>query len=157
MIVIGRIVLKRRNSMNTAGGSSSESTTTVEAITKLQTTDTVITTTSITDECTEHTSDDMDMDLSTPISIPSISSRNNVRILLITFMCVCMCAFNFCSVFQHLYNTYTPSSYGNLEPSSISYALVTPNLYSNDQALHGGMIRPQNLYNHSIPPNLSMC
>lgn len=71
---------------------------------------------------------------------------------------------------QHLYNTYTPSSYGNLEPSSISYALVTPDLYNGNQtmALHSTMMRPNAtipsnqpsvaaaaaLYNHTLPHNL---
>lgn len=73
---------------------------------------------------------------------------------------------------QHLYNTYTPSTYGNLEPSSISYALVAPDLYNGNQtmALHSAMMRPtaiQNnqssmtpaatgLYNHTLPHNLRM-
>lgn len=57
--------------------------------------------------------------------------------------------------FQQLYNTYTPSSYGNLEPTSISYALVTPNCYGSNQAIHGGVVRPgSNTYN-GPPPNLS--
>lgn len=72
---------------------------------------------------------------------------------------------------QHLYSTYTPSTYGNLEPSSISYALVTPDLYNGNQtmALHSTMMRPTTmqtnqpstanatgLYNHTLPHNLRM-
>lgn len=71
---------------------------------------------------------------------------------------------------QHLYNTYTPSSYGNLEPSSISYALVTPDLYNGNQTmtLHSTMMRPPpnqpstvntaaaGLYANTLPHNLRM-
>lgn len=60
---------------------------------------------------------------------------------------------------QHLYNTYTPSSYGNLEPSSIS---PKANLFnSNHHApIHDNIVRASILHNHPIQrpqPNLSMC
>lgn len=66
---------------------------------------------------------------------------------------------------QHLYS-YAPSSYGNIEPNSISYALVTPDIYNANQtmALHSAMIRPASmqssqqstgLYNHTMPTNIS--
>ncbi|XP_031633868.1 uncharacterized protein LOC116347430 [Contarinia nasturtii] len=178
MYVFGRIILHKRNAsaMNSGAVSVSELSTTVDAMTKLQSSDTIVVTTMTTtdndttatttkntnntnikstgiainntnDECTDNTSD---IDLKTPMSIPSISSRNNQ---------------------QHLYNTYTPSSYGNLEPSSISYALVTPDLYNGNQtmALHSTMMRPPSnqlstsnvnaatatgIYNHTLPHNL---
>ncbi|XP_055301870.1 uncharacterized protein LOC129568237 [Sitodiplosis mosellana] len=162
MIVFGRIILHKRSAstMNSGAASVSELSTTVDAMTKLQSSDTIVVTTmnndndtnitktgtninNSTDKRTENTSD---IDLTTPISIPSISNRNNQ---------------------QHLYNTYTPSSYGNLEPSSISYALVTPDIYNGNQtmALHSTMMRPPSnqtanaaaatgIYNHTLPHNL---
>lgn len=71
---------------------------------------------------------------------------------------------------QHMYSTYGPNSYGNLDPNSISYALVTPDMYNANQTmtLHSAMMRPasiQNsqlsptgsaLYARTLPPNLSM-
>lgn len=72
---------------------------------------------------------------------------------------------------QHLYSTYTPSTYGNLEPNSISYALVAPDLYNGNQTmtLHSTMMRPATiqssqssaavnagLYNHTLPHNFRM-
>lgn len=103
MIVFGRIIANKRNAsaMNSGAASVSELSTTVDAMTKLQSSDTIVVTTlttdtestnpakntnttttptntsinKSTDECTESTSD---IDLTTPMSIPSISSRNNV-------------------------------------------------------------------------------
>lgn len=106
MIVFGRILLHKRNNsaMNSGAESVSELSTTVDAMTKLQASDPVVVTTMndlggsngnesngsiaettnnslvngslpTVDESIENTSD---IDLSAPISIPSISSRNNV-------------------------------------------------------------------------------
>lgn len=95
MVVFGRIILHKRNAsaMNSSAVSVSELSTTVDAMTKLQSSDTIVVTTMTTDsdvvntkasspaianandECIDGTSD---IDLTTPISIPSISSRNNV-------------------------------------------------------------------------------
>ena len=58
----------------------------------------------------------------------------------------------FNSPFQQLYNTYTPSSYGNLEPTSISYALVAPNCYGGPQQAIGTVIRPASSFNP--PPQM---
>lgn len=63
LVVIGRIVLNKRRINNA---------------TKLQTSETG--TTALPNECTETISDEMDIDLTTPATIPSIS-RNNVSIL----------------------------------------------------------------------------
>lgn len=209
MIVFGRIILHKRNAsrMNSGAASVSELSTTVDALTKLQSSDTIVVTTitndndtvtnatktgsninNSTDERTESTSD---IDLTAPISIPSISSRNNVSHFQQSIVLNTIAIFNWrwwwwCFFFsfsirfsfhnhsqqQHLYNTYTPSSYGNLEPSSISYALVTPDLYNGNQtmALHSTMMRPPSnqttanaaaaaatgLYNHTLPHNLRM-
>lgn len=62
LVVIGRIVLNKRR---------------VNMAAKMQTSETG--TTAIPAECTETISDDMDIDLTAPATIPSIS-RNNVRI-----------------------------------------------------------------------------
>lgn len=97
MIVFGRIILHKRtaNSMNSGGASASDLSTTVDALTKLQSSDTIVVTTMTTDndttkngtgntvnkstdECNENTSD---IDLTTTMSIPSISSRNNVSFI----------------------------------------------------------------------------
>lgn len=105
MFVFGRIILHKRNAsaMNSGAVSVSELSTTVDAMTKLQSSDTIVVTTMTTDndttatatknannsniksgnntinnsndECADITSD---IDLTTPMSIPSISSRNNV-------------------------------------------------------------------------------
>lgn len=94
MIVIGRIVLhKQRNQQNLSNEntSGSDSAATVEAITKLQVTDAVKSVTTIAEESNENSSEDID--LTTPITIPSISSRNNVRLKIIIYavaMCVCL-------------------------------------------------------------------
>lgn len=45
------------------------------------------TTTSITNECAENTSDEIDVNLTSPITIPSISSRNNVSFLCDSIKC----------------------------------------------------------------------
>lgn len=65
LVVIGRIVLNKRR---------------VNMAAKMQTSETG--TTAIPAECTETISDDMDIDLTAPATIPSIS-RNNVRITLV--------------------------------------------------------------------------
>lgn len=96
MIVFGRIILHKRNTasgMNSGAVSISEVSTTIDAMTKLQSSDAIVVTSltndidgnntkiaastinNPTDECTENTSD---IDLTTKMSIPSISSRNNV-------------------------------------------------------------------------------
>lgn len=163
MIVIGRIVLHKQRSQQTSAAETEsrdgDSDATVGAITKLQVADAITPVTTIAEESNENSSEDVD--LSTPITIPSISSRNNVRLpfersrgSLAMIQCVFLS-------FQHLYNTYTPSSYGNLDPSSISYALVPPNLYSSNLAMHAGLVGPAARYNHAMQahnqPNLSMC
>lgn len=202
MIVFGRIILHKRNAstMNSSAASVSELSTTVDAMTKLQSSDTIVVTTITTDSdnnitkvgtninnsTDEHIENASDIDINTPISIPSISSRNNVshfqRCYCFEYHCkvlnetiIFLCFFGFhspCYLQQHLYNTYTPSSYGNLEPSSISYALVSPDLYNGNQTmtLHSTMMRPSSnqttvnsiaaaptgLYNHTLPHNLRM-
>lgn len=96
MIVFGRIILHKRNAsaLNSGAVSVSELSTTVDAMTKLQSSDTIGVTTitadsettntkannaiaNSTDECNESTSD---IDLTAPMSIPSISNRNNVSV-----------------------------------------------------------------------------
>lgn len=96
MFVFGRIILHKRNAsaMNSGAASVSELSTTVDAMTKLQSSDTIgvttmandndtangknsTTITSSTDECTENAPN---IDLTAPMSIPSISSRNNVSV-----------------------------------------------------------------------------
>lgn len=200
MIVFGRIILHKRNAstMNSGAASVSELSTTVDAMTKLQSSDTIVVTTMASDSDTnitklgtninnstdEHNENVSDIDITTPISIPSISSRNNV-----SHFQRCYCFEYHCRIFnesiifhfflgfhslgclqQHLYNTYTPSSYANLEPSSISYALVPNDLYNGNQTmtLHSTMMLPASnqatvnsvaaapagLYNHTLPHNL---
>lgn len=132
MIVFGRIIVNKRNAsaMNSGAASVSELSTTVDAMTKLQSSDTIVvttlttdtestnpakntnttttpTTTSInksTDECTESTSD---IDLTTPMSIPSISSRNNVSR---TFFCplflLIRLEYFHLTSFDHLHGTF---------------------------------------------------
>lgn len=117
MLVFGRLLLHKRNNstMNSTAASVSELSTTVDAMTKLQSTDAVVVTTMTNDptndiestkakaivktaaptttvakqtmqnngglasidETIDNTSD---IDLTTPMSIPSISNRNNVSI-----------------------------------------------------------------------------
>lgn len=81
------------------------------------------------------------------------------------------CRGQFCSTQQqHMYSTYGQNSYGNLDPNSISYALVTPDIYNANQTmtLHSAMMRPASIQNsqlsptgsafyaRTLPPNLSM-
>lgn len=163
MIVIGRIVLHKQRSQQTSAAEAESrdgaSDAAVGAITKLQVADAITSVTTIAEESNENSSEDVD--LTTPITIPSISSRNNVRLCLRAprgRLPMTQCGF---LSFQHLYNTYTPSSYGNLDPSSISYALVPPNLYSSNLAMHAGLVGPAARYSHPMhapnQPNLSMC
>lgn len=98
MIVFGRILLHKRNTstIDSTAVSVSELSTTVDAMTKLQSNDAIVVTTMTTDAETttnnatniirsdltatndENTENTSDIDLTTPLSIPSISSRNNV-------------------------------------------------------------------------------
>lgn len=179
MIVIGRIVLNKRNQQNSNDSSVSESAGGVGAMTKLHAEDTATTATASTIATNvvadENTSDDLDIDLTTAITISSISNRNNVRATTSTTFtakgwCIrgfVICAtsiintYKFLSVHyqqQHLYNTYTPSSYGNLEPSSIS---PKANLFTSNQhaPIHENIVRTSALHNHPIQrpqQNLSM-
>lgn len=195
MIVIGRIVLNKRHQQNSNESSVSETAAGSAAMTKLPTEDTTAsatTSTVVTNAVAdENTSDDIDNDLTTAITISSISNRNNVRTTSLSpqlddtirnfqigrrvplklirqkkssFLCVSiylwsclLCLLHYRQ--QHLYNTYTPSSYGNLEPSSIS---PKANLFnSNHHApIHDNIVRASILHNHPIQrpqPNLSMC
>lgn len=83
MIVIGRIVLNKRHQQNSNESSVSETAAGVAAMTKLPTEDTTAsatTSTVVTNAVAdENTSDDIDIDLTTAITISSISNRNNVR------------------------------------------------------------------------------
>lgn len=89
MIVIGRIVLNKRNQQNSNDSSVSESAGGVGAMTKLHAEDTTTTATASTIATNvvadENTSDDLDIDLTTAITISSISNRNNVRATSTTF------------------------------------------------------------------------
>lgn len=98
MIVFGRILLHKRNTstIDSTAVSVSELSTTVDAMTKLQSNDAIVVTTMTTDAETttnnatniirsdltasndENIENTSDIDLTTPLSIPSISSRNNV-------------------------------------------------------------------------------
>lgn len=104
MLVFGRIILHKRqaSAMNSGAVSVSELSTTVDAMTKLQSSDTIVVTTlNATDDgggggdmtktkdgpngggigATDKMGNDSiasDIDLKAPLSIPSISNRNNV-------------------------------------------------------------------------------
>lgn len=218
MLVFGRIILHKRqaSAMNSGAVSVSELSTTVDAMTKLQSSDTIVVTTlnagdddggdatktkdgpngigmggiggagkvALTGVTDKMGSDSIasDIDLKAPLSIPSISNRNNVSCCC-CFYCrfesrfnkltCCPLCFPHSVQQQHLYSTYTPSTYGNLEPNSISYALVAPDLYNGNQTmtLHSTMMRPAaiqsgqssaaaaantGLYNHTLPHNFRM-